>query len=144
MGDNELLVDLFESQRLAVLATQRGGQPHGCLVAFSYTTDLKNLMFATRRDTRKFQDISINPPVAMLVDNRSNGEEDFKKAVAVTARGNAFEADERERIELANRYLAKHPYLTQFLEDESVALVKVEVEEYLLARFDSTEIIKPD
>ena len=81
MGDNELLVDLFASQKLAVLATQSGGQPHGCLVAFAYTTDLKNLMFATRRDTRKFQDIEKSPLVAMLVDNRSNGEEDFHEAM---------------------------------------------------------------
>lgn len=144
MDKRKQLINLFESQKLAVLATQSEGQPHNCLVAFAYTNDLHYLLFATRRDTRKFHDITVNPPVAMLIDNRSNGEADFQKAVAVTAKGPAIELGGRERDSSASLYLKRHPYLSNFIEDKNVALLKIEVEEYLMAQFDSTEVITPN
>ena len=143
MEELKSLRDLFESQNLAVLATENAGQPHNCLVAFAYTTDLKHLLFATRRDTRKFQDIVRNPLVAMLIDNRSNGEADFKQAVAVTAKGSAHELSPDEMDRWADYYLNKHPYLGAFLNDGNVALLKIEVNEYLVARFDSTQTVTP-
>ncbi len=143
MDELKSLTYLFRSQSLAVLATESEGQPHSCLVAFAYADDLKHLLFATRRDTRKFQDIVKNPLVAMLIDNRSNGEADFKQAVAVTAKGSAQELSADEMDRWADSYLNRHPYLGAFLKDGKVALLKIEVKEYLLARFDSTEVIKP-
>jgi nitroimidazol reductase NimA-like FMN-containing flavoprotein (pyridoxamine 5'-phosphate oxidase superfamily) len=83
----EFLKDLFSSQRLAVLATQNRRQPYGNLVAFMATDDLKHLLFATTRATRKFANILKNPKIAMVVDNRSNQESDFHQAAAVTATG---------------------------------------------------------
>jgi nitroimidazol reductase NimA-like FMN-containing flavoprotein (pyridoxamine 5'-phosphate oxidase superfamily) len=49
----ELLAELFDSQRSAVLATQGGGQPYCSLMAFAATGDLRDLLFATLRATRK-------------------------------------------------------------------------------------------
>ena len=143
MQERESLRNLFESQSLAVLATESEGQPHGCLVAFAFTDDLKYLLFATRRNTQKFRDVVKNPLVAMLIDNRSNGEADFEQAVAVTAKGSASELSADEMNLWADIYLNRHPYLGAFLKDGNVALLKVEVDEYLIARFDSTEVIKP-
>ena len=74
------LKDLFASQRLAGLATQSEGQPHGCLVAFACSNDLKHLFFTTDRNTRKYHDVTVNPRIAMLIDNRSNQESDFQKS----------------------------------------------------------------
>lgn len=141
MDQHKLLTDLFESQKLAVLATESDGQPHNCLVAFAYSDDLKNLVFATRRDTRKFQDVVKNPRVSVLIDNRSNGEEDFQQAIAVTARGAARELTSQEQEQLSARYIARHPYLNSFIIDDNVAVLKIEVIEYLVARFDTTEVI---
>ncbi len=138
-----MLTDLFNSQKLAGLATQSGGQPHNCLVAFAAADDLRSLMFATRRDTQKFRDISANPPVSILIDNRSNREADFEQAVAVTIKGVAGEIRDKERDSLAEYYLSKHPYLGDFVRNSNVALIRVEVREYLVASFDSTEVIKP-
>ncbi|HSB07022.1 MAG TPA: pyridoxamine 5'-phosphate oxidase family protein, partial [Thermodesulfobacteriota bacterium] len=76
----KFLKDLFFSQRLAVLATQSQGEPYGNLVAFVATNDLKHLLFATTRATRKYANMSENPRVAMVMDNRSNQEADFHQA----------------------------------------------------------------
>ena len=143
MDQHIALKDLFKTQKLAGLATQSNGQPHNCLVAFACTDDTKFLLFATRRDTRKFQDILVNPPVSVLIDNRSNDQADFQDAMAVTAKGVAHEMEGHEKELLTQLYLEKHPYLETFIGKSDVALVRIEVREYLVARFDSTEVIQP-
>jgi len=126
----EFLKDLFSSQRLAVLATQSRRQPYGNLVAFMATEDLKHLLFATTRATRKYANISRNPRIAMVVDNRSNREVDFHQAAAVTATGLVKEVEDSERERFQRLYLSKHPYLKEFVSAPTCALLKVEVETY--------------
>ena len=128
----EFLKDLFSSQRLAVLATQSRGRPYGNLVAFMATDDLKHLLFATTRATRKFVNISKNPKVAMVVDNRSNEESDFHQAAAVTATGVVKEVVGPEKEVFQKLYLSKHPYLKDFVSSPTCALLKVEVETYTI------------
>ena len=126
----EFLKDLFSLQRLAVLATQSRKQPYGNLVAFMATNDLRNLLFATTRATRKYANISSNPRIAMVVDNRSNQEADFHQAAAVTATGVVKEIEGPEKDRFQKLYLAKHPYLKEFVSSPTCALLKVEVETY--------------
>jgi nitroimidazol reductase NimA-like FMN-containing flavoprotein (pyridoxamine 5'-phosphate oxidase superfamily) len=128
----EFLKDLFSSQRLAVLATQSKKQPYGNLVAFMATNDLKHLLFATTRATRKYANISSNPRIAMVVDNRSNQEADFHQAAAVTATGVVKEIEGPEKNRFQKLYLAKHPYLKEFVSSPTCALLKVEVETYYI------------
>ncbi|UCD88202.1 MAG: pyridoxamine 5'-phosphate oxidase family protein [Desulfobacterales bacterium] len=129
-----LLRDLFRSQRLAVLATQREGQPFANLVAFAATDDLKHLAFATTRATRKYANLSADSQVAMLVDNRRNQVSDFENAAAVTAIGKAEEVGGPNRDRLLEVYLAKHPHLKGFATSPTSALIKVTVEKYDVVR----------
>ncbi len=134
----EFLKDLFSSQRLAVLATQNRRQPYGNLVAFMATDDLKHLLFATTRATRKYANISKNPRVAMVVDDRSNQEADFHQAAAVTATGVVKEVVGPEKKRFQKLYLSKHPYLKEFVSSPTCALLKVEVETYyVVSRFQN-------
>ena len=130
----KFLKDLFSSQRLAVLATQGKGQPYGNLVAFVATNDLKHLLFATTRATRKYANISENPRVAMVMDNRSNKEADFHQAAAVTATGTVNEVEPSERETLLKVYLSGHPYLKDFVSSPTCALLKMNVETYYVVR----------
>jgi len=128
----KFLKDLFSSQRLAVLATQSRRQPYGNLVAFMATDDLKHLLFATTHATRKYANISSNPRIAMVFDNRSNQEADFHQAAAVTATGVVKEIEEPEKSRFQKLYLSKHPYLKEFVSSPTCALLKVEVETYTI------------
>ncbi len=129
-----LLRDLFRSQRLAVLATQREGQPFANLVAFAATDDLRHLAFATTRTTRKYDNIAADSQVAMLVDNRRNQISDFENAAAVTAIGKAEEVGGEHRDRLLEVYLSKHPNLKGFAASPTCALIKVTVEKYDIVR----------
>lgn len=137
------LKKLFDSQRLAVLATQSEGQPHGCLVAFACSDDLKYLFFTTSRNTRKYNDIHMSPKVAMLIDSRSNTESDFANAIAVTARGIALELSGADREKWMIVYLQKQSQLSTFASEDDTAFLKIDVDEYLIAGFRSTHSIKP-
>jgi hypothetical protein len=131
----QTLKDVFASQRFCVLATQGEGQPYGSLVAFAETGDLKQLVFATHRDSRKFSNLTSDPRVALVIDSRSNNDLDFSNAVAITALGPAHEAAGGERERLAGVYLAKHPSLAGFIGSPETAVCSVEVEDYIVARF---------
>ena len=128
----EKISSVFASQSLAVLATQKDGQTYANLVSFAATEDLRILLFATSRSTRKFSHILDSPQVALLIDNRTNSIADFRDAVAVSALGKATVVEGAEREHLSSVYLAKHPHLTDFISTPNQALLKVEVSKYIL------------
>jgi nitroimidazol reductase NimA-like FMN-containing flavoprotein (pyridoxamine 5'-phosphate oxidase superfamily) len=128
------LKKLFKKQRLAVLATHKNGQPYSSLVAFAVTEDLKHIIFATSRSTRKYEHFSSDGRVALLIDNRTNKVADFHSAIAVTAVGTAIEPDENSRQQLTHLYLAKHPHLKDFIQSPTCALIQVSVKTYYVVR----------
>lgn len=132
------LKQLLQSQPLAVLATQQGGQPYASLVAFSCSDDLKRLYFATGRATRKYAGLSADPRVALLVDNRSNTPSDFRLAMAATATGRAGEVLPAERKTALDLHLAKHPHLREFVDSPTCALCEIRVRTFfVVTRFQS-------
>jgi heme iron utilization protein len=134
----EQLRELFASQRLAVLATDHGGQPYLSLVAFAASDDMRQILFATNRDTRKFANLQANNRVSLLLDNRSNQVLDFSSAIAVTLLGVGEELREAERPVGEALYLAKHPHLEEFVTSPGCALVTVHLHScYLVSRFQN-------
>jgi nitroimidazol reductase NimA-like FMN-containing flavoprotein (pyridoxamine 5'-phosphate oxidase superfamily) len=130
----QLMRELFESQKLAVLGTQNQGQPYANLIAFVASDDLKNLFFVTARATRKYANIEADARVTVLIDSRSNQDSDFSQAAAVTATGTAKEVTGSRRDEVLAVYLAKHPMLEEFVRSPTCALLRVEVQTYYLVR----------
>jgi len=126
------LKKLLQSQPLAVLSTQEGGQPYASLVAFASSEDLTRLYFATIRSTRKFANILKDSRVAMLIDNRSNSPDDFHQAAAVTATGKTEEVAPEIRNDVLNLFLDKHPYLQSFVESPTCALCEIRIRTYFL------------
>ena len=138
------LKKLLGSSKLAVLATHRDGQPYCSLVAFSHTRDLKYLVFATCRSTRKYENLSADRRVSMLVDSRTNRESDFHKAEAVTVTGKAREVPKAMRKEYLRIYLRKHPELKGFVRSPNCALLRLRVDRYyLVSRFQEVLEIRP-
>lgn len=129
-----LLRTLLNTQKLAVVSTHTAGQPYANLVAFAASDDLKHILFATPRSTRKFENLAVDCRVALLVDSRSNREEDFHEAVAATVMGRAGEVSGAEKDKALSLYLAKHPYLEDFVRAPTCALFNLHVQRYVLVR----------
>lgn len=139
-----ILRELFESQRSAALATQQEGQPYLSLMAFAATPDLKQLIVATERQTRKYANLMAEPRVALLIDNRSNVPADTEEAVAVTVLGRAAEAQPGNTARLRSLFLAKHPHLESFVASPTCALITVRVDTYLVVQhFQEVREVRP-
>jgi heme iron utilization protein len=139
----EIIVSLLRNQRLGVLATSGAGKPHTSLIAFTISDDLRRIIFATPRETRKFANLQLNPYVALLFDDRSEQDRDFMGGVALTAYGRALPVEAAESFPQRDLFLSKHPHLKDFVASPGCALIEVTVEKYsLVSRFqDVTQYI---
>lgn len=138
---------LMMEQGLAVLCTaQPDGQAYTSLVAFAASQDLKQIAFATMRATRKFANLSSNPRVALLLDDRAHQPSDLLDAAALTLRGQAREIEADERVRWTTALLAKHPTMAGFLGSPDCAVIVVGVDRFqLVTRFQQvTELVLRD
>lgn len=127
----ESLRSLMREQRLAVLATFHEDEPYTNLIAFAASDDLRYILFVTPVTTRKYSYLNSSGKASMMIDNRSNTENDFKDAVAVNVNGNVTEIEKTHTF--SSLYLEKHPYLRDFLLSPSSALIKLDVRNYIVA-----------
>jgi hypothetical protein len=146
MNDEEArdrLRRLLDSQPLGVLAVCGPSGTHATLVAIAATADLREILFATSRATRKFESLQQNPRAALLVDDRSNEVRDFRDASAATAHGLAAEVQGDRLDQLRELYLAKHPYLDEFVRAPTSALLSIAVETYdLVWNFQEVRVLR--
>jgi len=137
------LRQLFHGQPLGVLATGGADAVHATLVAFATTEDLREVILATSRATRKFEMLRRNPQAALLVDDRSNEVSDFRDACAATAHGLTTEVEAVRLEELRRLYLDRHPYLDEFVRASSCALLSMAVETYdLVGNFQEVHTLR--
>ncbi len=135
---------LLDSRYVGVLATSRDDFPYANLVAFAVPENLSEMIFATPRQTHKYENLSANSNVSMLIDDRSNDIDDLKDAVAITAIGTAAEVDGAERRQCLAVYAAKHPHLHDFAHSATTAVFRITVEKYIMvSRFQNVVEITP-
>ncbi|MDI6723202.1 MAG: pyridoxamine 5'-phosphate oxidase family protein [Methanobacterium sp.] len=125
---------LLDLENFAVLATQGHGQPYASIISFSASPDFKNIVFATPRETRKFNLLSKSLNVALLIDNRSRMPQSVNRISAVTITGKAKVLDLKERDEWEGILIKKHPYLKSFVGAPSTAVILVDVYRYFFVR----------
>lgn len=123
---------LFISQKLAVLATSNAGHPYTSLVAFWGTEDLKYIYFITPKTTRKFKNLSKDQRVSMLINSATNSDTDFHDAISVTATGISEEITGSQKEERLSHYLNRHPFLEEFAQSPSCALIRITVAAYYM------------
>ena len=136
------LKKLFSSQKLGVLATQQKKNPYTSLVAFACSDDMRKIVFATPKTTRKFANILSNSSVSFFIDNRTNRAIDFRKAIGLTALGSVRQVRKNKNSKLMKLYLSKHPQLDSFLASQSCAFLCIDVKSfYIVERFQKvTEV----
>ena len=126
--------ELLINQKLGVLSTHHSGQPYASLIAFAGKEDLKEIYFVTPKTTRKFENLSVDSRVAILINSSLNMDSDFHEAVAVTALGSGREIDGHAKDEALRAYLSKHPYLEAFATSPTCAVVGVTIKTYVMVR----------
>jgi hypothetical protein len=120
--------------RLAVLATESGGQPHASLVAVTPVGRLRELVFATYRTTRKYGNLVRNSRVAVLMHGADTPGQQAQGGIVLTASGLAHECTGAHGDVLAAAHLQRHPNLAGFLGSADCAVFCVTVESYQVVR----------
>jgi heme iron utilization protein len=143
MNDSVARLDrLLATQPLAVLATSEEGAPYASLVAVA-NLGRSRLYFATPRATRKWGNMSSEPRVALLFDDRGNDPVDFHQAAAATGLGAARECEGEEAARGKAALLERHPHLAGFLSAPTSAVMCVDVQNwYVASRFQSVDRIE--
>ncbi|WP_319371652.1 pyridoxamine 5'-phosphate oxidase family protein [uncultured Ilyobacter sp.] len=138
------LIDKVSSQQLfAVLATSHKNQPYTSLVAFAITKDLKKLVFITPRDTRKFNYLSENNMVSLMIDNSQNQKMDLSQAVGITISGKSKDSFGKEREDLLKIFLLKHPQMDEFALSKGCSVVSVDISRYdVVERFQNVSVLE--
>jgi nitroimidazol reductase NimA-like FMN-containing flavoprotein (pyridoxamine 5'-phosphate oxidase superfamily) len=137
--------EVLDSQGVAVLSTRGEKFPHACLVAFVFSPDLDQIIFATSRSSRKYNNIKQDHRASILVDTRTNAEEDFHKASVVSAYGFIDELSGSDARKLEKQFLERHPYLEEFLAAPTTALMGMKVASYsLVSRFQNVLLLEMD
>jgi len=138
---HQRISELLGSESLAVVATSDGGAPYCSLVAIAPTA-APLVYFATTRSTHKWENLIADPRVSVLVDNRNNDPADFHEAVAATGVGLAQECLGEDAVNARAALLGRHPYLADFLESPSTAMVRVDIDRwYVVARFQQVDCV---
>ena len=138
-----MLRTLLQERFVGVLTTANvSGQPYPTLVAYAVSDDLRNLVFATPKATRKYANMKENPRVAMLIDNRRNDAADIREAIAATAIGKVHQLTGNEYEQWYQTFARRHPHLREFVEAPSTALFQLTAEKYVMVnRFQNVDEI---
>ena len=122
---------VLERNRLAVLATQRNGQPHASLIAFTPLEGLQFIAFATYRSTLKYKSILEDRRVAILIEDREgDATRRLDQRLVLTALGEAIKTPAEDRQAHIMTHLARHPNLEEFLISPDCEFVRVSVHSY--------------
>jgi len=131
---NKYIEGILQTCRLAVLATEAHGQPHASLIAITPAQGFRQIIFATYRNTRKFENILHNGRVAVLIQGEDLDSSNQQKGFALTAFGHAQELEISEVEEAVHAHLKRHPDLENLLHSEDFALIRIKVETYQVVR----------
>ncbi len=112
----------------AVLATDDNGKPYTSLVTYALTADLKKVIFATPKGTSKYRNILNSTHVALLMDNRTQSQQNLLETEVITVIGTAKPVRRGKAWnEFAKVFLGKHPEFESFLASSTTALIAIEV-----------------
>lgn len=124
----EKLKDFDVKENFAVLATDDNGSPYTSLISYAITPDLKTIIFATPKDTRKYRNILNSSQIALLIDNRSKSKRRLMETEAITVIGAAKHVRKGKKWdELSRIFLRKHPDLEEFIHASTTALMAVQI-----------------
>lgn len=134
LSAKDYIKSVIHNETFAILSSEGKSQPHASLIAVTVYDELKSLLFATYKDTRKYENICHNPKVAVLFDNRSCEIKSSKEIVVITAFGLAKEVAPENLSDTTELHLKKHPDLKEFLASTNCALIEVQIEAYQIVK----------
>jgi heme iron utilization protein len=126
----EYINGALQTSRFAVLATEGDGQPHTSLIAITPLISLRQLIFATYRNTLKYRNLVHNSKVAVLIENRDFNINGFQNCIILTIIGHTEEISIKEKEAAYQAHLKRHPEMESFMLSSDCALFQIIARSY--------------
>jgi len=125
---------VLKTSGFAVLATEGNGQPHASLIAITPFENLRQIIFATYRNTLKYRNISHNNKVAVLIESGDDKRKVLQKSIFLTIIGHAEEISTDENEAAYQAHLKRHPEMESFMLSSDCALIRVIAHSYQIVK----------
>lgn len=127
---DERIRSLMEANGFCVLATVSGKTPHCSLMSYAVDEGFRKIYLVMNKSTKKFENLTENPAVSLLIDSRATDRGGHARALTVT--GTAYVAAGEEESLIRTCLLERHPHLSEIVDDEGVEFVVVGIRAFQL------------
>lgn len=131
----EAIKALVREQDLCVLATVGEDKPHCSLMGYAVDEECREIYMATLKATRKFKNISANPSVSILIDDRRQA--DLPKALTVSGVFEPME-DQTAKDGVKAKLIRRRPDLAGLMGNEDAEIIRIKVYSFLLLQDPTT------
>ena len=122
-----------KEKNICVLATITGDKPYCSLMAYVTDENCEEIYMVTLRNTQKYKNLTENPAVSLLIDNREKSPRSGAKALTVAGVYSKIESEEK-RKEVQAKFLAVHPHLTDFMNHPEAEILCIEIGSFLMLK----------
>jgi hypothetical protein len=141
----EYIEDVLKLNKFAVLATEGNGQPHTSLIAITPFESLRQLIFATYRNTLKYRNLVNNNKVAVLIESRGANMKGLQKSIVLTIIGHTEEISIAENKAAYRAHLKRHPQMKSFMLSSDCVIIRIIAQSYqVVYGIDEIRWIKAD
>lgn len=129
----EIMKQIIRQNDLCVLATTDRDRPHSSLMSYVTDDECRHLYLVTSPHTTKFANLSANPNVSVLIDDReASSPEDRGRVRSLTITGKAAPVkDAGDKAVGLARLAALRPHLKPITGDPEVEVVEIKIETIL-------------
>lgn len=125
---------LIEGQGTCVLATASKNRPHCSLMAYVTNVSCDEIYLMTLKDSRKYQNMLVNPAVSLLIDTRQDAPKSGQQETIALTLSGRFQTimEDTERVRIRKGLSRRHPRLKDFFENPEGEPVRIIIESVLL------------
>lgn len=123
---------ILSSNHLCVLSTCGDRRPNSSLMQYACNEDYTEIYLMTMKGSTKHQNILSHPQVSLLVDTRTDSD-DNGKLKALTVYGHAVVEEPGESAKaLRDALVGRNPDLTVFATNPDACVIRIIIEDFLL------------
>jgi nitroimidazol reductase NimA-like FMN-containing flavoprotein (pyridoxamine 5'-phosphate oxidase superfamily) len=134
MGETRMLKEmkaLAREKNICVLATITDRKPYCSLMAYVTDKACTEIYMVTHKQSKKYQNLILNPAVSMLIDTRDTSPRSAARAMTVEGVFQKIENPTKEK-EVRRKLLSTHPHLNDFMQHPEAEVFQITIKSFLL------------
>ena len=114
-----------------VLATIVDRKPYCSLMAYVTNTACTEIYMVTHRQTQKFQNLTSNPAVSLMIDTRDTAPRAAARAMTVKGVFQKITDPAKDKV-VRQKLLSAHPHLGGFMAQPEAEVFQINIKSFLL------------